>query len=59
MTQIEEQLNSKFEEIPKEIRTNKNHNVTTDEKDVESRQPGIVVINSLNSCSRVTDGTNG
>ena len=40
MTQIEEQLNSKFEEIPKEIRTNKNHNVTTDKEDVESRQLG-------------------
>ena len=40
MTQIEHQLNIKFEEIPKEIRTNKNYNVTTDEEDVESRQPG-------------------
>ena len=40
MTQIEHQLNSKFEQIFKEIRTNKNYNVTTDEEDVESRQPG-------------------
>ena len=40
MTQIEEQLNSKFEEILKEIRTNKNHNVSFDEEDVDSRQPG-------------------
>ena len=40
MTQIEHQLNSKFDEIPKEIRENKNYNVTTDEEDVESRQPG-------------------
>ena len=40
MTQIELPLNSKFEEIPKEIRPNKNHNVTTDEEDVESRQSG-------------------
>ena len=40
MTLIEEQLNSKFEEILNEIRTKKNHNVTTDKLDVESRQPG-------------------
>ena len=40
MTQIEHQLNSKFEEILKEIRTNKNCNTTTDEEDVENRQPG-------------------
>ena len=40
MTQIEEQLNNKFEEILEEIRTNKTQNVTTDEEDVESRQPG-------------------
>ena len=40
MTQIEEQLNSKLEEILKEIRTNKTHNVTTDEEDVKSIQPG-------------------
>ena len=40
MTQIEHQLNSKFEEILKEIRANKNCNTITDEEDVESRQPG-------------------
>ena len=40
MTQIEHQLNSKFEEILKEIRSNKNYNITTDKEDVESRQPG-------------------
>ena len=40
MTQIEHQLNSKLEEILKEIRANKNCNTTTDEEDVESRQPG-------------------
>ena len=40
MTQIEHQLKSKFEEILEEIRTNKNYNATTDEEDVESRQPG-------------------
>ena len=39
MTQIKEPLTSKFEEILKEIRTNKNHYVTTDKEDVESRQP--------------------
>ena len=40
MTQIEEQLNNKFEEILKEIRTNRNYNRTTDEEDVERSQPG-------------------
>ena len=40
MAQIEHELNGKFEEILKEIRTNKNHNVTTDQEDVERRQPG-------------------
>ena len=40
MTQIEEQLNNKFEEILKEIRTNRNYNTTTDEEDVERSQPG-------------------
>ena len=40
MTQIEHQLNSKFEEFLEKIRTNKNYNITTDEEDVESRQPG-------------------
>ena len=40
MTQIEHQLNSKLEKILKEIRANKNCNTTTDEEDVESRQPG-------------------
>ena len=40
MSQIEEQLNNKFEEILKEIRTNKNHIVITDEEDAENNQPG-------------------
>ena len=40
MSQIEEQLNNKFEEILKEIRTNKTHIVTTDEEDAENNQPG-------------------
>ena len=40
MSQIEEQLNNKFEEILKEIRTNKNHIVMTDEEDAENSQPG-------------------
>ena len=40
MSQIEEQLNNKFEEILKEIRTNKNYIVITDEEDAENNQPG-------------------
>ena len=40
MSQIEEQLNNKFEETLKEIRTNRNYNITTDEEDVERSQPG-------------------
>ena len=40
MSQIEEQLNNKFEEILKEIRTNKNCIVLTDEEDAENNQPG-------------------
>ena len=40
MSQIEEQLNNKFEEILKEIGTNKTHIVKTDEEDVENNQPG-------------------
>ena len=40
MSQIEEQLNNKIEEILKEIRTNRNYNITTDEEDVERSQPG-------------------
>ena len=40
MSLIEEQLNNKFEEILKEIRTNKNHIVMTDEEDAENNQPG-------------------
>ena len=40
MTQFEQQLNGKFDEILKGYRANKNHNVSTDEEDVESRLPG-------------------
>ena len=40
MSQIEEQLNNKFEEILKEIRTNRNYNITTDDEDAERSQPG-------------------
>ena len=40
MSQIEEQLNTKFEEILKEIRTNKNYIAITDEEDVETNKPG-------------------
>ena len=40
MSQIEEQLNNKFEEKLKEIRTNRNYNITTDEEGFERSQPG-------------------
>ena len=40
MSQIEEQLKNKFEEILKEIGTNKNCIVLTDEEDAENNQPG-------------------
>ena len=40
MSQIEEHLNNKFEEILKEIRTNKNYIVITDEEDAENNQLG-------------------
>ena len=40
MTQIEEQLNWKIEEILKEIWTNKNNNLTTGKKDTQSNRPG-------------------
>ena len=36
MSQMEEQLNNKFEEIFKEITTNRNYNITTDGEDAES-----------------------
>ena len=39
MTQIEQQLNSKFEEILKEIRTNKENNLVDDEEDAEDNWP--------------------
>ena len=39
MTQIEQQLNSKFEEILKEIRTNKDNNLVDDEEDAEDNRP--------------------
>ena len=40
MSQIEEQLNNKFEEILKETNANRNYNITTDEEEVERSQPG-------------------
>ena len=40
ITQIEEQLKSKFEEILKEIRANRNNNLTADEDDAENNKPG-------------------
>ena len=39
MTQIEQQLNSKFEEIVKGIRTNRQSNLANDEEDVEDKRP--------------------
>ena len=41
MTHIEEPLNSKFEGLLEQIRTNTNYNVTTDKQEVESKQPGL------------------
>ena len=40
MTQIEQQLNSKFEEILREIRTNRESNLANDEEDAENNRPG-------------------
>ena len=40
MSQIEEQLNSKFEELLQEVTTNENYNITTDVEDAERNQPG-------------------
>ena len=56
MTQIEEQLNNKFEEILKEIRTNRNYNITTNEEDVERSQPGPS--NSKNRSLRTKHASN-
>ena len=39
MTQIEQQLNSKFEEILKEIRANKGTNLVDDGEDAEDNMP--------------------
>ena len=39
MTQNEQQLNSKFEEILKEIRTNKENNLVDDGEDAEDNRP--------------------
>ena len=39
MTQIEQQLNNKFEEILKEIRTNKDSNLVNDVEDAENNRP--------------------
>ena len=40
MTQIDEQLSNKFEEILKDIRTNRNYTMTNDEEDAENSQQG-------------------
>ena len=39
MTQIEHQLNSEFEEILKEIRTNRESTLINDEEDAENNRP--------------------
>ena len=39
MTQIEQQLNRKFEKILKEIRTNRERNLINDEADAENNKP--------------------
>ena len=39
MTQLEQQLNNKFEEILKEIRTNRNSNLVNGEEDAENNRP--------------------
>ena len=43
MTQVEQQLNSKFEEILKEIRTNKENNLVDDEEDAEDNRPSTSI----------------
>ena len=40
MTQIEQQLKSKFEEILREIRTHRESNLANDEEDAENNRPG-------------------
>ena len=40
MTQIEQQLNCKFEEILREIRTNRESNLANNEEDAENNRPG-------------------
>ena len=39
LTQIEQQLNSKFDEILKEIRTNRDSNLAIGEEDAENNRP--------------------
>ena len=43
MTQIEQQLNSKFEETLKEIRTNEESNLADDEEDAEDNRPSTSI----------------
>ena len=40
MTQIEQQLNCKFEKILKETRTNRESTLVNDEEDAENNRPG-------------------
>ena len=50
MTQIEQQLNSKLEEILKGIRTNRDSNLVSDEEDTENNRP--ITSNSENKLPR-------
>ena len=56
MTQIEQQLNSKFEQILKEIRTNKEGILIDDEEDVENNRP--ITSNSENKYLRRKHASN-
>ena len=40
MTQMEEQLNNKFEMLPAEIRVNRNNYIISDKEDAENDRPG-------------------
>ena len=56
MTQIEQQLNSKLEEILKEIRTNKENNLVDDGEDAEDNRPSTS--NSINRYLRKKHASN-
>ena len=48
VTQIEEQLNSKFAKILKEFRVNRNRNIIFDEEDAENSRPGPSYLGNRN-----------